>query len=116
MSDKAPAEEAHDKQAAHVLSDKDVCHFWRRYYYIANEPSLSTKYVELFTEDSVFIMGNRKATEREGKTIRALPKKIWEEVPSRDHDMVKTFSHGNHEDDTELMILGTSSWTYHERP
>lgn len=28
--------------------------------------------------------------------------------------MVKTFSHGNHDDDTELMILGTATWTYHE--
>ncbi|KAI4178762.1 MAG: hypothetical protein LQ346_007350 [Caloplaca aetnensis] len=105
-------EDTHDTQAAHVLSDKDVRHFLRRYYYIANEPALDQEYGDLFTEDGVFIMGNRKATGREA--IRNLRKKVWEEVPNRDHDMVKAFSHGNHDDDTELMILGTATWTYHE--
>lgn len=48
------------------------------------------------------------------QAIRNLRKKVWEEVPNRDHDMVKVFSHGNHDDDTELMTLGTATWTYHE--
>ena len=26
---------------------------------------------------------------------------------------MKIFSHGNHHDDTELMVLGTVGWTYH---
>ncbi|KAL8719377.1 MAG: hypothetical protein Q9225_003607 [Loekoesia sp. 1 TL-2023] len=111
MSSKPPAEETHITQAAHVLSDKDVRHFLRKYYYIANEPALDTEYGDLFTEDAVFIMGNRKATGREA--IRALRKKVWDEIPGRDHDMVKVFSHGNNDDDTELMVLGTVTWTYH---
>ena len=46
--------------------------------------------------------------------IRALRKEIWEEVPNCDHDAVKMFSHGNHEDETELMVLGTATWGYYE--
>ncbi|KAL8688592.1 MAG: hypothetical protein Q9218_005540 [Villophora microphyllina] len=112
MSNKASADDTHDTQAAHVLSDRDVRHFLRKYYYIANEVELDNEYGELFTEDGIFIMGRRKAKGREA--IRALRKKLWEEVPSRDHDLVKVFSHGNHDDDTELMILGTATWGYQE--
>ncbi|KAL8946092.1 MAG: hypothetical protein Q9222_007465 [Ikaeria aurantiellina] len=112
MSDKSSAEDSHVTQAAHVLSDRKVRQFLRKYYYIANEPSLVDEYDDLFTEGGVFIIGSRKATGREA--IRALRKAMWEEVPNRDHSPVKIFSHGNHDDDTELMILGTASWTYHE--
>ncbi|KAL8948280.1 MAG: hypothetical protein Q9183_007702, partial [Haloplaca sp. 2 TL-2023] len=121
----ASVEDTHTTQAQHVLSDGKVRQYLRKYYYIANEPSLDKEYGDLFTEDGVFIMGSRKATGREaqGKSntdqpsssaIRSLRKKIWEEVPNRDHDAVKMFSHGNHEDDTELMVLGTATWGYHE--
>ncbi|KAL8867348.1 MAG: hypothetical protein Q9174_005722 [Haloplaca sp. 1 TL-2023] len=105
-------DETHLTQAQHVLSDGKVRQYLRKYYYIANEPGIDKEYGDLFTEDGVFIMGDRKATGREA--IRALRKKIWEEVPNRDHDAVKMFSHGNHEDDTELMVLGTATWGYHE--
>ena len=105
MSNETPAEETHDTQAAHVLSDKDVRQFLRKYYYIANELGLDTEYGDLFAEDGVFIMGTRKARGRDGKldssppdlritiksparqglisflqAIRALRRKLWEEV------------------------------------
>ncbi|KAL9593479.1 MAG: hypothetical protein Q9219_007532, partial [cf. Caloplaca sp. 3 TL-2023] len=111
MSNKTSPEETHDTQERHVLSDSDVRHFLRKYYYIANELALDTEYGDLFTEDGVFIMGGRKAKGREA--IRALRKKIWDDIPSHDHDMRKVFSYGNHEDDTELMVLGNATWTYH---
>lgn len=68
MPNAAHGEDTHDTQAAHVLSDKDVRHFLRKYYYVANEPALDKEYGDLFTEDGVFIMGNKKATGREGST------------------------------------------------
>ncbi|KAL8726180.1 MAG: hypothetical protein Q9181_006151 [Wetmoreana brouardii] len=112
MSNDGPTFETHNTQAAHDLSDREVRYFLRKYYYISNELSLDTDYGELSTEDGAFIIGDRKAIGREA--IRALRKKMWEEVPNRDHDVQKIFSHGNHEDDTELMILGTATWGYHE--
>ncbi|KAL8713119.1 MAG: hypothetical protein Q9220_002640 [cf. Caloplaca sp. 1 TL-2023] len=112
MSNTGTTEEIHDTQAAHVLSDAKVRQYLRKYYYVANEPSLDTEYGDLFTEKGVFIVGPRKATGREA--IRALRNAIWKEIPNRDHSPVKIFSHGNHDDDTELMVLGTASWTYHE--
>ncbi|KAL8779158.1 MAG: hypothetical protein Q9213_007084 [Squamulea squamosa] len=98
--------------AAHVLSDAEVRQYLRKYFYISNDISLDKEWGELFTEDGVYIMGNRKATGREA--IRTLRKKLYEEIPQRDHSPVKIFSHGNHHDDTEMMILGTVGWTYHE--
>ncbi|KAL8933097.1 MAG: hypothetical protein Q9216_006526 [Gyalolechia sp. 2 TL-2023] len=130
MTSKSQAEDTHDTQDAHVLSDAAVRQFLRKYYYIANEPSLDTEYGDLFTEDAVFIMADKKSKGREGKqlassdatimstnshfqqAIRALRKKLWQDVLSRDHSPIKMFSHGNHEDDTELMVLGTTTWTY----
>lgn len=45
--------------------------------------------------------------------IIALRKKLWEEVPGRDHNPAKVFSHGNHDDDTKLLVLGHVEHTHH---
>ncbi|KAL8728478.1 MAG: hypothetical protein Q9166_005376 [cf. Caloplaca sp. 2 TL-2023] len=111
MSDQSTEHETHVTQAVRDLSDREVRQYLRKYFYISNDISLDTEWGDLFTEDGVYIMGNRKATGREA--IRKLRKKLYDEIPQRDHSPVKIFSHGNHHDDTELMILGTVGWTYH---
>ncbi|KAL9614181.1 MAG: hypothetical protein Q9167_001333 [Letrouitia subvulpina] len=105
------AEDFHDTQAVKVLSDRDVRQFLRKYYYIANDISLDNEYRDLFTEDAVFIMANRKAVGR--SALVSLRKKLWEEIPKRDHSPTKIFSLGNDEDDMELMVLGSAEWGYH---
>ncbi|KAL8699356.1 MAG: hypothetical protein Q9201_006049 [Fulgogasparrea decipioides] len=110
MTDRIPEENTHIVQeAAHALSDKDVRHFLRKFFYLSNEPPPNDEFTNLFTEDGVWIFADRRAQGR-----HALRKKMWEDIPHRDHSPVKIFSHGNHDNDTELMILGTTSWTYHE--
>ena len=52
------------------------------------------------------------STHLDRQAIRNLRKKLWADVKSRDHSPIKIFSHGNHDDDTELMILGTATWSY----
>ncbi|KAI4159716.1 MAG: hypothetical protein LQ342_006331 [Letrouitia transgressa] len=105
------AEDFHDTQAVKVLSDPDVRQFLRKYYYIANDISLDTEYAELFTEDAIFIMANRKAVGR--SAVVSFRKKLWDEIPKRDHSPTKIFSLGNDDDDMELMVLGTAEWGYH---
>ncbi|KAL8850877.1 MAG: hypothetical protein Q9221_004190 [Calogaya cf. arnoldii] len=111
MSKEAAEHETHKTQAVNDLSDRQVRQFLRKFYYVSNDISLEKEWGELFADDGVYIMGNRKATGPDA--IRKLRKKLYEEIPSRDHSPMKIFSHGNHEDDTELMILGTVGWTYH---
>ncbi|KAL8757392.1 MAG: hypothetical protein Q9199_002269 [Rusavskia elegans] len=96
MSAKAPEHGTHKTQAVNDLSDRQVRQYLRKFYYVSNDISLEKEWGDLFAEDGVYIMGNRKAT---GPEARPQPMKI--------------FSHGNHDDDTELMILGTVGWTYH---
>ncbi|KAI4214006.1 MAG: hypothetical protein LQ351_003410 [Letrouitia transgressa] len=135
------AEDFHDTQAVKVLSDPDVRQFLRKYYYIANDISLDSEYADLFTEDAVFIMANRKAVGRSGQSfilsvqplsfatlvinlltqtqlfaqpaVVSFRKKLWDEIPKRDHSPTKIFSLGNDDDDMELMVLGTAEWGYH---
>ncbi|KAL8686135.1 MAG: hypothetical protein Q9224_005542, partial [Gallowayella concinna] len=111
MSIKPTEHETHITQTARGLSDHDVRQYLRKFYYVSNELSLDTEYGDLFTEDGVYIMGSRKATGRQA--IRALRKKSYDEIPQQDHHPLKFFSHGNHHDDTEMMILGDVTWTYH---
>ncbi|KAL9626306.1 MAG: hypothetical protein Q9204_007412 [Flavoplaca sp. TL-2023a] len=111
MSTSEPEHETHNTQAVKDLSDSQVRQYLRKFYYISNDISLDKEWGDLFTEDGVYIMGNKKAKGPEA--IRKLRKKLFEDIPSRDHSPIKIFSHGNHDDDTELMILGTVGWTYH---
>ncbi|KAL8887816.1 MAG: hypothetical protein Q9192_006270 [Flavoplaca navasiana] len=186
MSTSEPEHETHKTQAVKDLSDSQVRQYLRKFYYISNDISLDKEWGDLFTEDGVYIMGNKKAKGPEGtfsltgfptippkvvlflsfffpprvlfspppfspstihapllsphfpslpitpslhspllliphshqtkaasSAIRKLRKKLFEDIPSRDHSPIKIFSHGNHDDDTELMILGTVGWTYH---
>jgi len=146
MSDPTPAENTHEVQAAHALSDKDVRQFLRKFYYLSNAPPPNHEFNDLFTEDGVYTFADRKAKGHPGThkkrtawrslaylfaahdsellyicadallipAIQALREKLWQDIPHRDHSPIKIFSYGNHNDDTELMILGTTTWTYHE--
>ncbi|KAI4283152.1 MAG: hypothetical protein L6R38_002375 [Xanthoria sp. 2 TBL-2021] len=111
MSAKAPEHKTHITQAVKDLSDRQVRQYLRKVYYVSNDISLEKEWGDLFAEDGVYIMGNRKATGPEA--IRKLRKKLYEEIPQRDYSPIKIFSYGNHDDDTEFMILGTVGWTYH---
>ncbi|KAI4217921.1 MAG: hypothetical protein LQ349_008954 [Xanthoria aureola] len=83
MSTSAPEHETHKTQAVNDLSDRQVRQYLRKFYYVSNDISLEKEWGELFAEDGVYIMGNRKATGPEA--IRKLRKKLYEETPQRDH-------------------------------
>ncbi|KAL8961678.1 MAG: hypothetical protein Q9183_005271, partial [Haloplaca sp. 2 TL-2023] len=113
MADQIPAPNTHVVQDAHVLSDKDVRQFLRKYFFLSNSPPPNEEFLDLFTDDGVWIFADRRAQGRQ--EIQALRTSMWKDIPHRDHSPAKIFSHGNHDDDTELMILGTTSWEYHEK-
>ncbi|KAL8997686.1 MAG: hypothetical protein Q9169_003093 [Polycauliona sp. 2 TL-2023] len=57
-----PEHETHKTQAIGDLSDSAVRQYLRKFYYISNDISLDKEWGDLFTEDGVYIMGNKKAT------------------------------------------------------
>lgn len=68
MADQVPGENTHEVQVTHVLSDKDVRQFLRKFFYLSNEPPPSDEFTDLFTEDGVWIFADRKAQGRQGKS------------------------------------------------
>lgn len=71
MSTSAPEHETHKSQAVNDLSDRQVRQYLRKFYYVSNDISLEKEWGELFAEDGVYIMGNRKATGPEGTAPRS---------------------------------------------
>ncbi|CAL8580540.1 hypothetical protein XPA_006262 [Xanthoria parietina] len=73
MSTSAPEHETHQTQAVNDLSDSQVRQYLRKLYYVSNDISLEKEWGELFAEDGVYIMGNRKATGPEGTAAPPVP-------------------------------------------
>ncbi|KAI4221975.1 MAG: hypothetical protein LQ349_007716 [Xanthoria aureola] len=62
-----------ERRAVNDLSDRQVRQYLRKFYYVSNDISLEKEWGELFAEDGVYIMGNRKATGPEGTAPPFLP-------------------------------------------
>ena len=77
MSTSAPEHETHKSQAVNDLSDRQVRQYLRKFYYVSNDISLEKEWGELFAEDGVYIMGNRKATGPEGTAPRSALQSSW---------------------------------------
>ncbi|KAL8959195.1 MAG: hypothetical protein Q9183_005680, partial [Haloplaca sp. 2 TL-2023] len=60
-----PAPNTHVVQDAHVLSDKDVRQFLRKYFFLSNSPPPNEDFLDLFTDDGVWIFADRRAQGRQ---------------------------------------------------
>ncbi|WAO92398.1 Hypothetical protein NCS54_00990500 [Fusarium falciforme] len=81
----------------------DIVAFLQSFYSVSDTPGETEKYVDMFTEDSTFVLASKKAAGH--AEITTLRQGMWEAVASRKHQLFQIFPFGKGSD--EVMLYGT---------